>query len=267
MQKKQVFVETALLGQGLQTISAEEMLTAWQKALGESANQVQCVWLANGEFCSGTLAQFLPYRQQKQMLRLGVQQLAAAKQQAQSGFLTAGAVMHLWRAEEKAIVVTAGMGGIRGQQISSDLPEVCQKRTFLIATAPKDMLDYPQTFAYYQQHGVAVYGYRQPLCDGFVFQQTAIPLAGCYQGENLKELKEKDCYLLLQAIPREQRFQNQEWLEKAVAIGELAAQQGREFHPAVNQSLNEQSQGKNAKLQLHSLLNNIKIALEINQMI
>jgi len=157
------------------------------------------------------------------------------------------------------VIVTAGMGGVRGNTVSLDM-NLCNYNVLLIASAPKDSLDAMTTISTLIRSGVKVIGYRSALSDGFLFvNEKDVRLDGLYSGEDPLYLitKNKGC-LLLNAIPHEKRLSNRDHLREAVKAGE---QSGKGFHPMVNQVLDNLTGGLSSEIQLLSLISNIELAL------
>ena len=77
------------------------------------------------------------------------------------------------------IVVTAGIGGIgdiKTEKLSYDLPALSKMGITLVATSPKDMLDIPGTFDYLHENGVNTYGYNRQDCNGYIFVLEPVKL-------------------------------------------------------------------------------------------
>ncbi|MBC7325056.1 MAG: pseudouridine-5'-phosphate glycosidase, partial [Moorella sp. (in: Bacteria)] len=148
-----VLVETALLGQGLPFLTSADILRAWRHN-----TSVSLVWLEKGRIATGNLEDFLPLRGNPHMERIGASSLTAAMREGVSGYLTASAVMAIAAQTGNPVVVTAGMGGIRGGMISDDLIALSRFPVVLVASAPKDTLDLPTTMDYLRRHGVRLLG-------------------------------------------------------------------------------------------------------------
>lgn len=255
MMKTPVLAETALLTHGLTTISDEQLMQQFPRDFDG------LVWLAHGEIQQGDIASYLKMRSRaNELKRIDGHLLAEACQQGLSGALTASGTMAVAAKWGVPLVVTAGMGGIdlhNPNRMSHDLMALAAWPVSLIATAPKDMLDLSLTVNWLQEHGVTVVGNGVDFCDGYVFLRDKVQLSGRYSGT----VPAQGRLLVLNPIPRELRFQDQELLRRAIAKGEEARQAGQLFHPAVNKCLDELTQGRSGELQLQSFIDNIKLAL------
>lgn len=251
-------VETALLGQGLMDCGNRQLAEIWHKFL--PADLRVLVWLWQGKIVLGNIEEFLQIRHTENMGRYNMYNLAAAQEKKRSGFLTAGGAMKIAADFGKKLVVSCGIGGIQGEEISSDYPALCGLDVVLLATAVKDMFDVQAAFDYLHNRGYTVKGLDCNSANGYLFVGDSVKLDGIV-GCPLTDITE-DCRLLLNPIPRAERLTDRNILTRALAAGNTARTEGREFHPAVNRALAEFSQGQTSEMQLRSLLTNIKWATE-----
>lgn len=250
-------VESALLTHGLTSIGESELARFWD------APEAMIAYVDAGEICLSGLEAFLPFRvRHKTLIRIDCDELAGAVSNKQSGALTASGTMAVCASMGVPLTVTGGMGGIgkiATEAMCPDLPALCKLPVALLATAPKDMLDYAATFAYLRNNDVQVLGISGNVCDGFMFvSDNPEKLDGMYKGQPLQEKM-----LLLNGLARSHRLDDNALLQAAIEAGIAAEASGAYYHPAVNQKLDALSQGKTSMWQLESLLNNIHIADKI----
>lgn len=261
--KANFLVETALLGQGLYSCDDEMVRLAWCKRLPEDLQAL--AWLWQGEVVIGTIDEFLQIRHAENMGRFNGYTLAQAQAEGKSGFITAGGTMKLAAEQGMPFVISCGIGGVWGDNVSSDLPMLCSLPVALVATSPKDMIDSAATFDYLRQEGFSVYGKDCDVADGYLFVGERAQLDGslnCKNGAEKPQLP-ADCKLLLNPLPRDKRMGGKDILRFAVQAGEAAAARGEEFHPAVNRALDNMTNGSTSAKQLLSLVENIKFVLKI----
>lgn len=252
-------VETALLGQGLVSVSNNRIEELWPDG-------ALVTWLQKGRVVLGSIEEFLYYKEQiKSWRRIDGLKLYDSMNEGFDGFLTASATVKVARDLGYPVAVSAGIGGIGDiieERLSYDLPALAQTEITLIATSPKDMLDIPGTINWLHNNGVKTFGCGTEYCDGYVFvgQKTQlmqalnhVELGSIVRGHNL----------ILNPIPHEKRLQNRDYLREAIKAGKLAEQNGMPYHPAANRRLDELSQGWSSLIQLHSLIANISVAQNI----
>jgi pseudouridine-5'-phosphate glycosidase len=252
-----VLVETALLGQGLPSVKNSQIRSLWPKS-----SHVATVWVEQGVIRMGFIEKFLNVRDNQGWLRADERLLQTVVSSFGSAFLTASALFPVAAQLEVKMVVTAGMGGVRGNTVSLDM-NLCNYNILLIASAPKDSLGATVTISMFRKSGVRVIGYSSVVSDGFLFvSEKDIRLDGLYGGEGPLDLvaKNKSC-LLLNAIPHEKRLSNRGYLQEAIKAGE---QSGKNFHPMVNKVLDDLTEGLSSEIQLLAFITNIEVALEIN---
>ncbi len=252
-----VLVETALLGQGLPSINDSQIALLWPVS-----RLAVLVWLEQGKIVIGGINDFLRVRTHVEWRRVDGCRLDEAMREGSSGFLTASAVMRVAVRTGAVTVVTAGMGGIRGNVVSDDLECLSTLPVLLIATSPKDHLDIRGTLQYLRRNRVKVLGNKTNICNGFLFSGENILLDDVYKGENLPELlAEKKGCLLLNPLASEFRMSDCGLLTQAAGEGEMALRQRQEYHPAVNAALDRLTNGRSSLLQLQALVANIEVAL------
>ncbi len=252
-------VETALLGQGLVSVSSKQIKRLWPV-------DALVTWLQQGRIVLGSIIEFLDYKDRTvSWKRLDGLTLYEGMKAGADGFLTASATMAVAQDLGCPIVVSAGIGGLGDiieERLCYDLPALAKTEITLVATSPKDMLDIPETIGWLHKNGVKTFGVDTEDCDGYVFigQKTELmhalscnDLGLIVQGHNL----------ILNPIPHEKRFQNFGYLREAIKAGKLAEQNSDHYHPAANRRLDELSQGRSSFIQLESLIANIAIARNI----
>lgn len=255
---RKVLVETALLGQGLPSLTNENILRDWRHEAS-----VSLVWLEKGRITTGNIKDFLQLRGNPSMERNGAGGLMAAMRGGASGYLTSSAVMRFAAQTDHPVVVTAGMGGIRGRIISDDLTTLRQFSVVLVASAPKDTLDLSASIDYLRRHGVRLLGHGTNQSNGFLFIKEAVALDGVYSGQKAEELIKNGPSLIFNPLPPSLRFTDLKILVDALVQGEVAEGHGRQFHPAVNLALDRLTDGRASIMQLHSLVDNIDLALSL----
>lgn len=255
---RKVLVETALLGQGLPSLTNEHILREWRHGASKSL-----VWLEKDRITTGNIKDFLRLRGNPSMERIDASSLMLAMREGVSGYLTASSVMAFAAQTDHPVVVTAGMGGIRGRIIYDDLITLRQFSVVLVASAPKDTLDSSATIDYLRRHGVRLLGHGTNQFNGFLFIKEAVPLDGVYSDQKVEELIKNGPSLILNPLPLFLRFTDANILVDALAQGEVAAGQRRQFHPAVNLALDRLTEGKASIVQLRSLVDNIDLALSL----
>lgn len=275
-----IYIETALLGMGLPSISNQQMLDDWSaKPAGlpgqamprpginpdkQSAAESYLVWLEKGEVILGDLPRFLSVRANPAMQRIDGNELATAQANHSSGFLTASAVMRLAR-PGGAITVTAGMGGIRGAHKSDDLHCLTRLPVLLIAAAPKDVLDLSATLQYLIRQGTRVSGWQVSQCDGFLFQHPPVEVPTLKRLADVCGNQGNAGSLILNPLPAGERLTDENMLPEALQAGLAAKDRGESFHPAVNAALDRLSNGLSSMMQLRALLQNIHLAVKISE--
>lgn len=258
--RKRFIVETALLGQGLISISSEQILEIWPA-------DALVTWLQKGRVVISSIENFLSLRDEtKDWRRLDGLTLNEGIQAGLNAFLTASATMAVAWEMGYPIAVTAGMGGIGDiieERLCYDLPALAKTEITLVATSPKDMLDIPGTIEWLHSNGVKTYGVGTKFCDGYVFVGQKTKLIHALSQDGLCSLA-RGHNLILNPIPHEKRLNNPDYLREAIKAGKHAENNGQHYHPAANRRLDELSQGWSSKIQLDSLIANIAIARSIS---
>lgn len=244
-------IESALLTHGLPDITEEMLLETWRQ------EDAQIAWMEEGRPVLGTIEAFCKFRREAASYgRIHYQMYDQAVEEGRTGALTASGTMKV--CEELGIpwAVSCGIGGLT----IGDDPNVCHdlkaleiSPVSLVATAPKDMFDTAVTICAMQEVGILVLGDPDAICDGYLFVTKQVKLSGV-----AKEKRPEDPALVLRSIPKELRFQERSLLEKACIYGQEQCKLGGLFHPAVNQKLSLVTGGRSSKIQLASLIDNIR---------
>lgn len=252
-------VETALLGQGLVSVSNNQIKELWPDG-------ALVAWLQKGGIILGSIEEFLYYKDQTESWkRLDGLTLYEGMKAEVNGFLTASAAMAVARDLGCPIVVSAGIGGIGDiieERLCYDLPALAKTEITLVATSPKDMLDIPGTIGWLHNNNVKTFGVGTEYCDGYVFVGQKTQLMQALSRDEFSSIV-RGHNLILNPIPYEKRLQKSDYLHEAIKAGKLAEQKGEHYHPAANRRLDELSQGYSSIIQLESLIDNIAVAREI----
>lgn len=253
-----VLVDTALLGQGLPSISDNDILMSWPSGVAASL-----VWLQQGRIYHGTPGRFLPVRHMKDTWRVTWNNLEQAIAAGATGFMTGSAVMKImWTLGAKAIV-TAGMGGLRNGIIDDDLIALSHTPVVYIVSAPKDSMQLEETIDWLRQNGIKILGKQSGFCSGFMFARKPVKLDGIFHGTRDLENKNGAATVLFNILEPESRWTDNSLMEAALRQAEKASQRGELFLPAVNTALDELTDGKTSRIQLAALVENIKLANQI----
>ncbi len=252
-------VESALLGQGLVSVSSARIKELWP-------DDAMVAWLQQGRIILGSIEVFLDCRDQtKSWRRLDGLTLYKGIKEGANGFLTASATIAVARDVGCPVVVSAGIGGIGDiieERLCYDLPALAKTEITLVATSPKDMLDIPGTIDWLHTNGVKTFGLGTEYCDGYVFVGRQTQLMQALSQDELSSIV-KGHNLVLNPIPHEKRLQDNDYLREAIKAGKQAQQNGMHYHPAANRRLDELSQGRSSIIQLESLIANIRVARNI----
>lgn len=256
---KKYVVESALLGQGLISISNNQIIKVWPE-------DAMIIWLQSGKIAIGCADAFLHAREGiKDWQRLDGITLHEGLRAGANAFLTASATMTLAHELGYPVAVTAGMGGIgdiKAERLCNDLPVLAGTEITLVATSPKDMLDIPATIEWLHDKGVKTYGINTGFCDGYVFIGQRTKLSKTLDIKEAGRLQTGN-NLVLNPIPHDRRLTDTGFLKEAVAAGKQAEDDGQHYHPAANKRLDELSLGWSSKIQLDSLVANIETARRI----
>ena len=252
-------VETALLGQGLVSVSNNQIEELWPDG-------ALVTWLQKGRIILGSIEEFLYHKDQTESWRrIDGLMLYEGMNEGVNGFLTASATMKVARDLGCPIVVSAGIGGLGDiieERLCYDLPALAKTEITLVATSPKDMLDIHGTIGWLHNNGVKTFGFDTEYCDGYVFVGQKAQLMQALSHDELGSIV-RGHNLILNPIPHEKRIQNFDYLREAIKAGKLAEQNGMHYHPAANRRLDELSQGWSSIIQLNSLIANIAVARNI----
>lgn len=261
-----VLVETALLGRGLPSVQNEVISYLWPAAV-----DISLLWLERGKIQAGPLSHFLAVRGHK-WPRINSVELEGAVERGTDGFLTVSALLRVAAAqpgEKRRLIVTSGLGGIRQEAVSADLHELPLSRDLLIASAFKDVLETAAGISYLRKQGARLLGWKCEQLDGFLYRDAPVPLDATLetieQGWELAPRDYKQAAVLFNPLPHALRLQEQEKLWEALAAGDRARLAGQDFHPVVNEVLDETSNGCASLLQLLALLANLRLACQLHE--
>lgn len=255
--KPKFLVESCLLTFGLKSVDNAALLESWRAA---GLGGVNIAWVEAGEVRFGGIEDYLSFRAAAPRGKFSSERLDRAAAEKSSGALTASGTMEVCRRLGIPCAVSCGLGGIgevKGEELCPDLPALRDTGVVLIGTSPKDMLDRAATMEWLAENGVKVVGDGTDECTGYVFNGEPVKLAG-----ELKPGAEpaKAPLLILRGIPAEKRIKDAPILKQAVADAKEAEAHGGYYHPAANASLDRQTDGYSSRIQLDSLLDNIKFA-------
>jgi pseudouridylate synthase len=243
-------IETALLTHGLHSISNHEI------EILRHLHTARFVWLEAGKIITGTLQEYLPFRERGEKLpRFDAKNLLEAEIRKLSGALTASATMLICSRWGIPVTVTCGMGGIGPYpdlKIGADLITLSELPVILVASAPKDVFDLPATISWLKKTGVKVVGNNDSYCDGFLTKKESVQLDG-----TLAEVSLEPKLLILNRLPDKERVVRPEQLAEAMDNGIQVQQHGGYYHPAVNNRLDELTAGMTSRIQLRALQANV----------
>ncbi len=255
-----VLAETALLGQGLPSLTNRQISGLWPREM-----DILLAWLDKGRLQTGDGEAFLQRRQTESgWKRAGSRNLEEIVARKEDAFLTVSALLQLFAGSGNKIIVTAGLGGVRGQTVSRDLLLIKGYPILVVATAFKDVLDYHETLAYAHEHDIPLYGWETGVLDGFIFH---LPME-----YRLKKIGYRDFFsrnrpltpgILFHPLPLTRRLPDPALLQLGRTAGERAEEAGEEFHPAANRELDRLTRGQSSRLQLQALIGNLHLAQHI----
>lgn len=252
-------VETALLGHGLQSLDDDLIMSLLPE-------DVMLAWLKKGEIRIGNVSEFIYSRKQSNSWeRLDGMAVIKNEFKDKNAFLTASGTMAVARQIQCPVVVTAGIGGIgdiKSERLSYDLPALAEMGITLVATSPKDMLDISETLNWLHENGVNTYGFNTEVCNGYIFVLEPRKLDKKISYNDLNNIA-YGCNLILNPIPEQKRLNDLSLLEGGISAGKNAENDGRYYHPAANAYFDCISNGLSSKIQLESLVSNINIAKRI----
>ena len=122
------------------------------------------------------------------------------------------------------------------------------------------MLDIPATIEWLRNADVRMLGCGSAACTGYVFNGEPVALDGEWNGEKCAPRT-----LILRGIAPELRLKDRDVLARAVAEGKEAERAGRYYHPTVNAALDRMSGGYSSKIQLDSLISNVRFAAKLTE--
>ncbi len=252
--RKQILVETALMGAGTPGIAPGELRDLWSAGTGDASGAL-LVWRADGTDRRGGMEEFLAFRNTGTWSRIR----AGSSRRPENGYYTAGALLEMGRATE--LVVTAGIGGMIGENISGDLPAICRAESSLVCAGFKDMVDAEGSLNYLRERGIPVCGLWQNTYNGFLFRRPTVRLNGEFRPAGDGTIGEQTMpRVLFVPVPVSERLEAAHWLDLGFQEAKAAAAAGKDFHPEFNRSLERMSQGKSSILQIMSLIRNIEVA-------
>lgn len=248
-------VESALLTHGLNSISKNELLCLWPK------DDEKIAWMEKGQLTVGGMRDFLKFREEANICgRVNYLNYEDYVIQKESGPLTASGTMKACEKTGVPLAVTCGMGGLmtgQGKKDCHDIQALAASEVRLIATAPKDMFDLAWTIVVMEREGIEILGKDLDMCDGYIFVRQPVKISGRFSACNPMKGR-----LLLNGIPRDRRMSDQDILEQACAFAG-GYEEEWQFHPAVNQRIDELTDGQSSRLQFHSLLGNVEWARQM----
>lgn len=248
-------VESALLTHGLKSIQDQALLEQWDP-------EWKIAWLEDGKIRIDDMEAFCTFRKKAETFgRVNYFNFQEAFESKRSGALTASGTMRVCEQKGIPLVVTCGIGGLKeGQDLvhCNDLCALQQSQVSMVATAFKDMFAFSWTAKQAKEAGIFVCVKEAEWEPGYLFLQDkseTFPTA--------ETVQEKTLYL--NPMPKDVRLADRRILVDAVAYGKAQEAQGGKFHPAVNARLDEQTKGKTSRLQLASLIQNIRWAAELRR--
>ena len=246
-------VESALLLHGIAGISEQKLMEVWP------GSDERIVWMENGETIIGNVQTFCSFRRKTDTtLRINYLNYDDCEKEKKTGALTASGTMRACEKYGISTAITCGIGGLRWNQDKeqcNDIVALMQSDVRLIATAPKDMFQQVYTIEKMKEAGIMVYGYLYPWCNGYLFVGDNAELTGVAP-KKIEHLGG----LYLRGIPEEKRIADKRILEEACRYGEEQRLKGCSYHPAVNFYIDKLSRGESSKIQLFSLVENIRWA-------
>lgn len=247
------FIESALLAHGLASISNKELI----QYLNDIETEI--AWIEKGSLQIGNIRAFCEFRNQAEKYgRISYFNYEQNLQEKKSGALTASGTMKVCEEFNVPLVITCGIGGLSANPENkwcNDIQALRSSKVSMLATAPKDMFSISETLKGFREANVKVLGCESEGCNGYLFVGNTYKLDGKWMGKCVEEST-----LYLNKIPEGNRIFDKQLLEEAVKYGKEAAANGELFHPAVNRKLDELTDGMTSKLQLFSLIENIKLA-------
>lgn len=281
-------VESALLVHGIRGLSNDEIREAW----GETDPRI--AWMEQGKIMIDGIDRFLDFRARMfegpvrpgtaepreaaliakmtgKTKRVNHFNLDAYADKGADAVLTASGAMSVCAREGIGAAVTAGIGGFfpemlygKGEVLVTkgdgppDVATLTSLPVRLISSGPKDMLDCEGTFRFLEQHGVRSLGVERDIYTGYIFTGEESRLSG--RMADKPEQPDKAGILIVNEIPENQRIADRAILDEAVEYGLEAERQGGYYHPAVNARIEALTDRASARLQLHALVQNARLA-------
>lgn len=249
-------VESALLTHGLKSISDEELILTWPH------DDAAIAWIEKGRLITGGIEKFCAFRRKASHYgRVNYYNYDRCMTDGGAGALTASGTMRACEALGLPLAVTCGMGGLmKGQELEEchDLQALAESPVSLLAAAPKDMFELGRTVRAMKAAGITILGYESDVCDGYVFAREPASLSGRWSGEVPAEKR-----LFLRGIQSKCRIPDRGLLRQAYEYGKDHKRDGRHFHPAVNEKLDELTAGRSSRIQYDALIDNITWAEEL----
>lgn len=253
-----VLADTALLGRGLPSIANNLISYLWPDS------RIVLPYIEEGLIKRVGLEEFLKVRNNNAWQRIDAQKLQNAQEHKNSGYLTASALMEL--TSPGSLVVTAGMGGITGQRVSQDLIIMAHKPVWFITSGFKDVVDAKASFDFLKSQGIRVMGWKNQVYNGFIFADQDHVLDGVVdenQVNNL-DLRNEQGMLIINPLPTSLKLDDKNLLKLAGDQMNRLKEMEEDFHPVVNQVLDDDTSGWASLIQLMALIANINLAARIN---
>lgn len=256
-----ILVDTALLGRGLTSLDNSIIKYFWPSI------ECKLPYCHEGDIKHLSLTEMLKIRNQQELPRIDATKIKLAIPNKESGYLTASALMEI--ALPSNFIVTAGIGGITGERVSEDLITIAQKPIFFISSGFKDIIDAKSSLEYLKTNGVKVLGWENPIYNGFLFNNQHYELDGVINEYNIKNINFSNSkgIMIFNPLPQELKIKEAYILEKLKGKLNIYQEQGLDFHPIINQLLDEYTKGRASFIQLLALVTNLNLAREISILI
>ncbi|HZK43166.1 MAG TPA: pseudouridine-5'-phosphate glycosidase [Syntrophomonadaceae bacterium] len=256
-----VLVDTALLGRGLSSLDNSLIKFLWP------SGNIEHPYSHEGVISYPSLGEILEIRNQQDLQRLDSQDLKNITLNKKSGYLTASAIMEI--ALPFKIVVTAGIGGITGERVSKDLVTIANKPLYFISSGFKDIIEAENSLAHLKENGVRVFGWKNSIYDGFLFGNQHHLLDGLVDENNIKDIKLDNSkgIMIFNPLPSELKFQEDSILKTLKETMKGFQESGIDFHPLINELLDQHTKGKSSFVQLLAFIANINLAQRINNLL
>jgi len=249
-------VETALFTHGLVSVSNREISEQWDLP------DARFAWLKEGKLVIGSLDEYLSVRERAaEMRRFDAGELESSEREGLTGVLTASAAMVMCSRLGVPVAVTCGMGGVGPRPslgVGADLTALAKLPVVMIATAPKDVFDLASSVGWLKTARVRILGVGKSYADGFLMKRPPVELDGC-----LDQAPIKAPLLILNPLPASERVVNRRQMELAMECGNSASANGGEYHPAVNNKLDQLTGGMTSRIQLRAIIANARLATSL----